>query len=135
MWNVGNVIKDLREDKNLTQKQFAEMLGTTPRSISYYENGDRKIPIDMLPEISKILEVPVEYILTGKKEIKSIWMNEFTEAETDANIVYLDIFGYTKLLNNNKIFKFNDFLINLNNLRYSPIKIQLSLLSMIASVL
>ncbi|MEG2289954.1 MAG: helix-turn-helix domain-containing protein [Clostridium sp.] len=69
MWNVGNVIKDLREDKNLTQKQFAEMLGTTPRSISYYENGDRKIPIDMLPEISKILEVPVEYILTGKKDI------------------------------------------------------------------
>jgi radical SAM-linked protein len=47
------------------------------------------------------------------KETCSVWMYEFAEPETDADIVYLNLFGYTKLLNNNKIFKFNDFLINL----------------------
>lgn len=52
-------------------------------------------------------------IIRMKEEQKSVWMDEFKESEADADIVYLNIFGYTKLLNNNNIFKFNDFLINL----------------------
>ena len=48
-----------------------------------------------------------------KKEIKSVWKNRFKVLEGNPDIVNLTIFGYTKLLNNNNIFKFNDFLINL----------------------
>ncbi len=63
-----------------------------------------------------ILEEYKNEIDSIKKEIKSIWMYEFSESQDDADIVYLNIFGYTKMLNDNKIFKFNDFLINLRYL-------------------
>lgn len=39
---VGNKIKTLRESKDMTQDQLAEMLDTTRQSISRYEIGERK---------------------------------------------------------------------------------------------
>ncbi len=48
-----------------------------------------------------------------KEDTNTIWKAVFTQQQTNTHIVYLTIFGYTKVLNNNKIFKFNDFFINL----------------------
>jgi radical SAM-linked protein len=42
--------------------------------------------------------------------INSIYKIDFVFDENNNDIVYLNIFGYTKLSKNNKIFKFNDFL-------------------------
>ena len=37
--NVGEFIASLRKAKNLTQEQFAEILGVNNRSVSRWENG------------------------------------------------------------------------------------------------
>ncbi|UKI57796.1 MAG: helix-turn-helix domain-containing protein [Clostridium sp.] len=39
---IGNKIRNLREQRNLTQEEIAEYLNTTPQTISRYEIGDRK---------------------------------------------------------------------------------------------
>lgn len=41
-------IRNLREDKDLTQKEMAEILQTTQRTYSRYEKGDSTIPLDIL---------------------------------------------------------------------------------------
>ena len=54
-----------------------------------------------------------EEIDSLKNDLNSIWKFKLKTFDNDPYIVKLILFGYTKVLNNNRIFKFNDFLINL----------------------
>ena len=60
IWNKR--IKELREDRDLTQSQLAEILGTTQRTISYYENNQREIPVNVLVKYAKYFNVTLDYI-------------------------------------------------------------------------
>lgn len=62
-------LKDLREDKELNQKQVAEIIETSQSYYSQYENGQKMIPIDRLIVLAKFYDVSVDYILglTNKK--------------------------------------------------------------------
>ena len=56
-------IKDLREDKDLTQTQLAKEVNVSQRTYSYYENGERTIPPEVLIALAKFYNVSVDYIL------------------------------------------------------------------------
>jgi len=56
-------IRDLREDKDLTQKQMADLLHCSQQVYSNYELGQRDIPTDILIQLSRIHGVSVDYIL------------------------------------------------------------------------
>lgn len=56
-------IRDLREDKDLTQKQVAEMLNCSQQVYSNYELGQRDIPTDILIKLSAFYKVSTDYIL------------------------------------------------------------------------
>jgi uncharacterized protein (DUF2344 family) len=59
----------------------------------------------------KNLEDYIKKDITGSKEFsESIYSLEFVESDRGSDIVNLNLIGYTKILTNNKIFKFNDFL-------------------------
>lgn len=60
---LGNRIRDLRENKDLTQKELSEMIGLTPKMISFYENAQRTPPIDVLMKLAKIFNVSVDYLI------------------------------------------------------------------------
>ena len=60
IWNKR--IKELREDRDLTQLQLAEILGTTQRTVSYYENNQREIPVNVLVKYAKYFNVSLDYI-------------------------------------------------------------------------
>ena len=72
---VGNKIKTLRESKDMTQDQLAEMLDTTRQSISRYEIGERKVNQDILFELAEIFKVSInEFFPPIKNEsIESIY--------------------------------------------------------------
>lgn len=57
---AGNVIRKLREHKNMTQDELAEDLKTTRQAISRYENGDRGVNQDLLFKLSIIFKVPID---------------------------------------------------------------------------
>ncbi len=56
-------LKDLREDRDLKQKDVAEYLNIRQNTYSQYENGQRQLPIDVLIKLSKYYGVSTDYIL------------------------------------------------------------------------
>lgn len=56
-------IKDLREDKDLGQKNLSEVLNISQVAYSYYELGRRSIPVDMLCKIADFYGTSVDYLL------------------------------------------------------------------------
>lgn len=62
-------IRDLREDKNLSQKQLAEILGMSQTGYSKYETGENDIPTQILINLAYFYETSVDYIL-GLTDIK-----------------------------------------------------------------
>ena len=56
-------LKDLREDRDLTQKTIAEYLHVKQNTYSQYENGQRQIPLEMLILLAKYYDTSVDYIL------------------------------------------------------------------------
>ena len=56
-------IRDLREDRDKTQKEIARELNCSQQVYSNYELGQRDIPTDILIKLSKFYDVSVDYIL------------------------------------------------------------------------
>ena len=63
-------IRDLREDKDLTQTEVSKMLNITQVAYSYYELDKRNIPLESLCKLADYYNVSIDYILyrTGKKD-------------------------------------------------------------------
>ena len=56
-------IRNLREDRDLTQKQMGEVLSCSQRVYSNYERGDIDIPTATLIKIADFHNVSVAYLL------------------------------------------------------------------------
>ena len=56
-------LRDLREDRDLLQRQVAERLRCSQRVYSNYERGERDIPTDILIRLSEFYDVSVDYLL------------------------------------------------------------------------
>ena len=63
-------IRDLREDKDLTQKQIREILNMSQTGYNQYEIGKNDIPTKVLIELSKFYNTSVDYILGLTDETK-----------------------------------------------------------------
>lgn len=56
-------IRNLREDKDLTQQQVADMLFVNRRTYAAYENGVNSMTPETLVKIAKLHNVSVDYLL------------------------------------------------------------------------
>ncbi len=63
-------IRSLREDNDFTQKQVAQVLGTTQQTYSRYESGEITIDIMSLIKLSEFYNTSVDYLLGLTNEIK-----------------------------------------------------------------
>ena len=65
-------IRDLREDKDLTQQKMGEILSCSQRVYSNYERGELDIPTEILVKLADFHNVSVDYILnrTDKKDFQ-----------------------------------------------------------------
>lgn len=65
-------IRDLREDKALTQREVGEILMYSQRVYSNYERGELDIPTEILIKLADFHNVSVDYILnrTDKKKFE-----------------------------------------------------------------
>ena len=63
-------LKDLREDKDLNQKDIAIILKTTQQTYSLWERGDREIPLHHAITLAKFYKVSLDYLtgLTNNKK-------------------------------------------------------------------
>lgn len=63
-------IRNLREDKDLTQKQIGEILNMSQTGYNQYEIGKNDIPTVVLIKLAKFYNTSVDYLLNLTDEIK-----------------------------------------------------------------
>lgn len=57
------IMRELREDHDLTQRQLAQALGTTQQVYSRYEKGENELPIRHLITLCRYYRVSADYFL------------------------------------------------------------------------
>lgn len=63
-------IRDLREDKDWSQKTVGGLLNCSQRCYSYYERGEVDIPTQILIKLAKIHDTSIDYLL-GLTDVKA----------------------------------------------------------------
>ena len=63
-------IRDLREDRDLLQKDLANYLQCTQVCYSHYEIGKRDIPTDVLIKLADFHHTSTDYLL-GRTDVKT----------------------------------------------------------------
>ena len=56
-------LRDLRDDRGWPQRAVASQLHISQRAYSYYESGNRAVPVDVLSALADIYEVSTDYLL------------------------------------------------------------------------
>ena len=72
METLGQRISKLRKEKGLSQEELANKFNISTQAISKWENDYSSPDISVLLELSKILGVSVEYLLSGEATIETV---------------------------------------------------------------
>lgn len=117
--NIGNKIKNLREEKNISIQEFADLVNDTVENIIKYENNELEPALDKKLAIANILEITLDELMYhnvyNKKEtidqsilsrysdedIQDNRMNE--EKEIDENSIE-EIIGHSSIEFTEKVF-------------------------------
>lgn len=65
MIEFREVLKRLRIESNLTQKEIAKIINVSERTYSRYETGDREPKIETLIKLAEFYRIPID-ILVGR---------------------------------------------------------------------
>lgn len=95
--NLGQNLKHLRKAKGMTQEQFGSYFGLTKSAIVNYEQGIRKIPIDVLYQIATFHDVTIDSLICKKQTIADVLKSEvgklhLDQHEEDVLISFLQVF-------------------------------------------
>lgn len=63
-------IRDVREDRDLTQREMAAYLHIGQNTYSQYENGQRQLPVSVLIALAKFYRTSTDYLLSLTDESK-----------------------------------------------------------------
>ena len=66
---VGEQIAVLRKAKGLTQSELGERIGVSFQAVSKWERGETLPDVTLLPDLAKILETTVDFILLGNEKV------------------------------------------------------------------
>ena len=61
-------IRDLREDRDWSQKELSEQLGMSQTGYSKYETGENDVPVRVLVALAEIYGTSVDYLL-GRTDV------------------------------------------------------------------
>jgi transcriptional regulator with XRE-family HTH domain len=70
MKEYWEILRELREDRDLKQEDIAKLLSCTQACYSNYENGKREIPPVVLEKLADFYGVSVDYLL-GRTNTKT----------------------------------------------------------------
>ena len=67
MAKMGSFLAELRKEHGLTQAELGEKLGVTNKTVSRWETGNYMPPVEMLEELSRMYDMTINELLSGKK--------------------------------------------------------------------
>lgn len=69
---IGKLIFSLRQKSQMTQKQLADKMGISDKTISKWERGCGLPDISLLGQLADIFKVPIETILAGEMDENTV---------------------------------------------------------------
>lgn len=72
MNDVGRRIAQKRKEKNMTQMALADAMGVSFQAVSNWERGNSMPDISKLPELSAVLDISIDELLTDEKPAKLV---------------------------------------------------------------
>lgn len=66
---IGEVIREYRKKKNITQEEMANRLGVTAPAVNKWENGNSQPDIMLLAPISRLLNITPDILLSFEEEL------------------------------------------------------------------
>ena len=97
---TGALIKELRKEKNMTQKDLVDILHVTDKAVSKWERGLSAPDISLLEPLSKALDSSIIELIKGESIIKAEYIEEI-EATAQSVIEY----SKNEIANKTKSFK------------------------------
>ena len=79
---IGRFIAELRKEKNLTQRQLADSLNLSDKTISKWECGKGLPEVSLMLPLCEILEITVNELLCGERIEKEVY-----EEKADDNVI------------------------------------------------
>ena len=105
---IGNLFKERREAKNITQQELATILNVTDRAISNWEHGRRLPDYSLLAKLCDTLSISLDEIfILGKKAEKDI--KQSTKETNELIDYYLSTHSHMELTGLNEEYSFNNF--------------------------
>ncbi|MBQ3203080.1 MAG: helix-turn-helix transcriptional regulator [Clostridia bacterium] len=88
--NIGKTIKRLRKEREITQEEFAEVMGVSCQSISRWENDSCYPDIEMIPTIAAFFGISVDHLMgideQAEKTAVDRYLNDFQAAVSSGDI-------------------------------------------------
>lgn len=81
---LGAFIAALRKEKGLTQKQLAEMLSVSDKTVSHWEREESSPDISLLPVIAEVFEITADELLKGERKADFHREREEKEAKAES---------------------------------------------------
>ena len=78
--DIGQRIAKLRKESGWSQMELAEQLNVSDKTVSKWENGGMP-GIDLLPALSSLFNVSIDYLLTGSEKTVSNEASEYVNSE------------------------------------------------------
>ena len=69
---IGKLIRALRKDQGLTQRQLAAAMNISEQAVSKWERGLGFPDVSLLPELSEVLGVSPETVLSGEMDANDL---------------------------------------------------------------
>ncbi len=104
MKNTIEILRSLREDRDLKQSDIADLIGTTQQQYSKYETGESELPIRALLILANYYKISADYLLgrTDSREGITVLNEKITDSSTVgsllSDILSLGLSGRTAVL-------------------------------------
>lgn len=69
---IGDRIKKVRMDKNMTQEELGMILFVSSKTVSSWESNRTEPSLDIIAKLSKVFECPISYLMYGDEEKSDI---------------------------------------------------------------
>lgn len=122
---LGERLRTIRKNRNLSQKQFADLLDSSSSYISYLENGKKSMSLDFFVSIANTLAVSADDLICDSLSVKSKAFDQeivsiFSDCSESEMLLLIDsLKSLKKSLRTYDNAKFDE---NLPNKRYSNSK-------------
>lgn len=88
--NIGEIIRKLRKEREITQEEFAEVLGVSCQSVSRWENNSCYPDIELIPIIADFFGISIDKLMgideAAEKKAVDQYLNDFQTAISVGNI-------------------------------------------------